>query len=146
VQKSIRIHQADSIAMSTAVLPSCSPSSYLQQRQEILSVCRTECKAQRGAGRRSTSGSAFQGVKLAADVSPVQFGLSTSRGGVARAEQVEAGTTTLTTELNVGGITEVDKDTFWPIVKSAGEKVVVLDMYTQWYVTWASSPNGHLKD
>ncbi|KAL2645060.1 hypothetical protein R1flu_012647 [Riccia fluitans] len=29
-------------------------------------------------------------------------------------------------------ITEVDKDTFWPIVKSAGEKLVVLDMYTQW--------------
>ncbi|KAJ3682328.1 hypothetical protein LUZ60_014901 [Juncus effusus] len=31
-----------------------------------------------------------------------------------------------------GKVTEVDKDTFWPIVESAGEKVVVLDMYTQW--------------
>lgn len=33
-----------------------------------------------------------------------------------------------------GGVTEVDKDTFWPFVKEAGEKnkVVVLDMYTQW--------------
>lgn len=32
----------------------------------------------------------------------------------------------------VGQVTEVNKDTFWPIVKAAGEKVVVLDMYTQW--------------
>uniref|UniRef100_A0A0D9WC89 Thioredoxin domain-containing protein n=1 Tax=Leersia perrieri TaxID=77586 RepID=A0A0D9WC89_9ORYZ len=31
-----------------------------------------------------------------------------------------------------GQVTEVNKDTFWPIVKSAGPKVVVLDMYTQW--------------
>lgn len=31
-----------------------------------------------------------------------------------------------------GGVTEVNKDTFWPIVKAAGEKAVVLDMYTQW--------------
>ncbi|KAG8380322.1 hypothetical protein BUALT_Bualt06G0003600 [Buddleja alternifolia] len=32
----------------------------------------------------------------------------------------------------VGKVTEVDKDTFWPIVKAAGDKAVVLDMYTQW--------------
>ncbi|KAJ4757573.1 Thioredoxin [Rhynchospora pubera] len=31
-----------------------------------------------------------------------------------------------------GQVTEVTKDTFWPIVKAAGDKVVVLDMYTQW--------------
>ncbi|XP_006645210.1 thioredoxin F, chloroplastic [Oryza brachyantha] len=31
-----------------------------------------------------------------------------------------------------GKVTEVNKDTFWPIVKAAGEKIVVLDMYTQW--------------
>jgi thioredoxin 1 len=31
-----------------------------------------------------------------------------------------------------GGVTEVEKDTFWPFVKDAAEKVVVLDMYTQW--------------
>ncbi|KAI5326845.1 hypothetical protein L3X38_035919 [Prunus dulcis] len=34
--------------------------------------------------------------------------------------------------VNVGQVTEVDKDTFWPIVKAAGDKTVVLDMYTQW--------------
>ncbi|CAI9090863.1 OLC1v1025732C1 [Oldenlandia corymbosa var. corymbosa] len=32
----------------------------------------------------------------------------------------------------VGQVTEVCKDTFWPIVKAAGDKTVVLDMYTQW--------------
>eukprot|EP00252_Welwitschia_mirabilis_P016099 TRINITY_DN355_c0_g1_i2.p1 TRINITY_DN355_c0_g1~~TRINITY_DN355_c0_g1_i2.p1 ORF type:complete len:107 (-),score=5.53 TRINITY_DN355_c0_g1_i2:353-673(-) len=32
----------------------------------------------------------------------------------------------------VGQVTEVDKDTFWPIVEAAGDKLVVLDMYTQW--------------
>ncbi|KAG6588261.1 Thioredoxin F2, chloroplastic [Cucurbita argyrosperma subsp. argyrosperma] len=32
----------------------------------------------------------------------------------------------------VGQVTEVNKDTFWPIVNAAGDKTVVLDMYTQW--------------
>ncbi|CBI17610.3 hypothetical protein VitviT2T_005421 [Vitis vinifera] len=37
-----------------------------------------------------------------------------------------------TAEAVVGQVTEVNKDTFWPIVKAAGDKAVVLDMYTQW--------------
>ncbi|KAF3452476.1 hypothetical protein FNV43_RR02909 [Rhamnella rubrinervis] len=32
----------------------------------------------------------------------------------------------------IGQVTEVNKDTFWPIVKAAADKTVVLDMYTQW--------------
>ncbi|XP_030472267.2 thioredoxin F1, chloroplastic-like [Syzygium oleosum] len=32
----------------------------------------------------------------------------------------------------IGQVTEVDKDSFWPVVRSAGAKTVVLDMYTQW--------------
>ncbi|XP_043706560.1 thioredoxin F-type, chloroplastic-like [Telopea speciosissima] len=32
----------------------------------------------------------------------------------------------------VGQVTEVNKDTFWPLVKAASDKVVVVDMYTQW--------------
>ena len=40
-----------------------------------------------------------------------------------------------TVNVSVGEVTEVDKDTFWPIVKAAGDKLVVLDMYTQWYVS-----------
>ncbi|XP_023872095.1 thioredoxin F-type, chloroplastic isoform X2 [Quercus suber] len=34
--------------------------------------------------------------------------------------------------VKVGQVTEVDKDTFWPLVKAADDKTVVLDMYTQW--------------
>uniref|UniRef100_A0A2P2KKF1 Thioredoxin F-typeic-like n=1 Tax=Rhizophora mucronata TaxID=61149 RepID=A0A2P2KKF1_RHIMU len=34
--------------------------------------------------------------------------------------------------VSVGQVTEVTKDTFWPIVQAAGDKTVVLDMYTQW--------------
>ncbi|XAR65802.1 Monodehydroascorbate reductase (NADH) [Bertholletia excelsa] len=34
--------------------------------------------------------------------------------------------------VRVGQVTEVNKDTFWPLVKAAGDKTVVLDMYTQW--------------
>ncbi|CAL1385337.1 unnamed protein product [Linum trigynum] len=36
------------------------------------------------------------------------------------------------TVATVGQVTEVTNDTFWPIVNSAGDKTVVLDMYTQW--------------
>ncbi|KAF8388532.1 hypothetical protein HHK36_027207 [Tetracentron sinense] len=32
----------------------------------------------------------------------------------------------------VGQVTEVSNDTFWPLVKAAEDKIVVLDMYTQW--------------
>ncbi|KAG6389165.1 hypothetical protein SASPL_150624 [Salvia splendens] len=32
----------------------------------------------------------------------------------------------------VGTVTAVTNDTFWPIVKAAGDKTVVVDMYTQW--------------
>ncbi|WOH07949.1 hypothetical protein DCAR_0727384 [Daucus carota subsp. sativus] len=37
-----------------------------------------------------------------------------------------------TVEAAVGVVTEVGKDTFWPLVKAAADKIVVLDMYTQW--------------
>ena len=42
-------------------------------------------------------------------------------------------TTSVGAEAVTGQVTEVSKDTFWPIVKAAGDKIVVLDMYTQWY-------------
>lgn len=41
-------------------------------------------------------------------------------------------TATTTTTPTLGKVTEVNKDTFWPIVEAAGDKPVVLDMYTQW--------------
>lgn len=41
----------------------------------------------------------------------------------------------LETVATVGQVTEVDKDTFWPIVNAAADKTIVLDMYTQWYAS-----------
>lgn len=61
-------------------------------------------------------------------VAPVKSGgLETATTG---ADEVEAPTAAVAV---TGQVTEVCKDTFWPIVKAAGEKPVVLDMYTQWY-------------
>ncbi|CAM6093154.1 unnamed protein product [Calypogeia fissa] len=95
-----------------------------------------ECRDQRGfRGRRLMgSGSSLQAVRLGGMKTGAPIWAFSKRGRVVRAEQLEVTTAAapLSTELNVGGVTEVDKDTFWPIVKSAGEKVVVLDMYTQW--------------
>ncbi|PKI66913.1 hypothetical protein CRG98_012676 [Punica granatum] len=34
--------------------------------------------------------------------------------------------------VSAGQVMEVNKDNFWPIVGAAGDKTVVLDMYTQW--------------
>ncbi|KAF7039326.1 hypothetical protein CFC21_049341 [Triticum aestivum] len=60
-------------------------------------------------------------------VAPVKSGgLETATTG---ADEVEAPTAAVAV---TGQVTEVCKDTFWPIVKAAGEKPVVLDMYTQW--------------
>ncbi|CAH9109617.1 unnamed protein product [Cuscuta europaea] len=46
----------------------------------------------------------------------------------ANSESTSASTSAL------GKVTEVNKDTFWPIVEAAGDKPVVVDMYTQWLV------------
>ncbi|KAG0620886.1 hypothetical protein M758_4G252400 [Ceratodon purpureus] len=50
---------------------------------------------------------------------------------VCRSAETASGSTSVEVA-TAGGVTEVDKDSFWPFVKDAGEKVVVLDMYTQW--------------
>ncbi|CAM8914603.1 unnamed protein product [Rhodiola kirilowii] len=55
-----------------------------------------------------------------------------SVGGVPRVRRRTVSGCTLKTEAVVGTVSEVDKDTFWPIVEAAGDKTVVLDMYTQW--------------
>ncbi|CAL4925215.1 unnamed protein product [Urochloa decumbens] len=52
--------------------------------------------------------------------------------GVTAVRSSSLETTSVGAEAVTGQVTEVNKDTFWPIVKAAGDKVVVLDMYTQW--------------
>ncbi|KAK4605726.1 hypothetical protein RGQ29_000144 [Quercus rubra] len=54
---------------------------------------------------------------------------SSSRRVVTR---VRSSLDTVGPTVKVGQVTEVDKDTFWPLVKAADDKTVVLDMYTQW--------------
>ncbi|XP_047327876.1 thioredoxin F-type, chloroplastic-like [Impatiens glandulifera] len=49
-----------------------------------------------------------------------------------RIVKVRSSTETSVPSVVVGQITEVNKDTFWPLVEAAGDKTVVLDMYTQW--------------
>ncbi|AQK42157.1 Thioredoxin F, chloroplastic [Zea mays] len=49
-----------------------------------------------------------------------------------RSSGIETSTVGLGCEAVTGQVTEVNKDTFWPIVEAAGDKVVVLDMYTEW--------------
>ncbi|XP_057515465.1 thioredoxin F-type, chloroplastic-like [Amaranthus tricolor] len=70
----------------------------------------------------------------------VEFGVdSKSKGVVVKRKevmrvQIRASLETMGAQVEtlVGKVTQVDKDTFWPIVKAAGDKPVVLDMYTQW--------------
>lgn len=33
---------------------------------------------------------------------------------------------------SVGGVVEVTQETFWPVLEAAGDKLVVIDLYTQW--------------
>ncbi|GAB2218474.1 hypothetical protein Droror1_Dr00001698 [Drosera rotundifolia] len=54
------------------------------------------------------------------------------RGGVRVRSSLEVESVGGGTEMLIGQVTEVDKDTFWPIVNGAGDKTIVLDMYTQW--------------
>lgn len=65
-------------------------------------------------------------------------GVTTSKRKRAWASTVKSSLDTVGPTVNVGQVTEVDKDTFWPIVKAAGDKTVVLDMYTQWYAPFLS--------
>ncbi|KAB1203422.1 Thioredoxin F2, chloroplastic [Morella rubra] len=58
------------------------------------------------------------------------FGKEKSRRAY-RSTVVRSSLDTVGPTVQVGQVTEVDKDNFWPLVKAAGDKTVVLDMYTQ---------------
>ncbi|PWA82419.1 Thioredoxin [Artemisia annua] len=61
----------------------------------------------------------------------LKVGLRNNNNVVRVRSSLEGGGSSVTTAV-IGVVTEVDKDTFWPIVEDAGDKTVVLDMYTQW--------------
>nr|GEV15715.1 thioredoxin F-type, chloroplastic-like [Tanacetum cinerariifolium] len=70
-----------------------------------------------------TTGSVFRSVKL---------GLRNVKVRSSSLEGFSSAGTEVVNKAVIGVVTEVDKDTFWPIVEDAADKTVVLDMYTQW--------------
>ncbi|MED6222703.1 hypothetical protein PIB30_066907 [Stylosanthes scabra] len=77
----------------------------------------------------SFSSSSSNKIKMAASLT-----LTTSKSNMrsTRLLSVRCSLETAGPTVTVGQVTEVNKDTFWPIVKAAADKTVVLDMYTQW--------------
>ncbi|KAI5076335.1 hypothetical protein GOP47_0008400 [Adiantum capillus-veneris] len=57
--------------------------------------------------------------------SPIKWRDGSLSTFVARAVEQAAST-------SVGGVVEVTQETFWPILEAAGDKLVVIDLYTQW--------------
>ncbi|WVZ96263.1 hypothetical protein U9M48_041921 [Paspalum notatum var. saurae] len=88
--------------------------------------------------RRGAAGGCFVGTAAAAAAAAYhqKRGLVTAasevRGAVVAPVRSSGVETTAAVEAVVGRVTEVTKDTFWPIVEAAGDKIVVLDMYTEW--------------
>nr|XP_043631430.1 thioredoxin F-type, chloroplastic-like [Erigeron canadensis] len=54
------------------------------------------------------------------------------RKGLSSSVKVRSSLETTSPTVVVGQVTEVNLDTFWPLVHAAGDKTVILDMYTQW--------------
>lgn len=82
---------------------------------------------------RPSLGSCFGNINIASVSLSTTRSLSLRRSG---SVSVRSSLETAGPTVTVGQVTEVNKDTFWPIVKAAGDKTVVLDMYTQWYVSY----------
>ncbi|KOM37009.1 hypothetical protein LR48_Vigan03g039000, partial [Vigna angularis] len=83
-----------------------------------------------GSSLRPSLGSCFGNLNIPS----VNLNLSTRTTSLSlrRSFSVRSSLETAGPTVTVGQVTEVNKDTFWPIVKAAGDKTVVLDMYTQW--------------
>ncbi|PSR92924.1 Thioredoxin F-type like [Actinidia chinensis var. chinensis] len=79
-------------------------------------------------------------ITVFSEVFPKGFGKRIEKIGVRSGERKQSPSVRVRSSLDtagsvvvtVGQVTEVNKDTFWPLVKAAGDKTVVLDMYTQW--------------
>ncbi|KAH9607703.1 hypothetical protein KSS87_010966 [Heliosperma pusillum] len=88
----------------------------------------TRCSTRVGFGWSSfnSKNSAWSSSKVVSDDQKVRVKCASL--------DVSVGVNTNETDNNkfVGKVTEVNKDTFWPIVNSNQDKTLVLDMYTQW--------------
>ncbi|XP_039158316.1 uncharacterized protein LOC104439124 [Eucalyptus grandis] len=103
---------------------SLSASSSLRSQNSV--PCLSSSGSSSSSSAISSSRWCWLGCK---NVSSLRAGGNVGRGGNGVVVKCSVDTTGVYT---VGKVTEVDKDTFWPIVNSAFDKTVVLDMYTQW--------------
>ncbi|KAK3416064.1 hypothetical protein EUGRSUZ_H01629 [Eucalyptus grandis] len=103
---------------------SLSASSSLRSQNSV--PCLSSSGSSSSSSAISSSRWCWLGCK---NVSLLRAGGNVGRGGNGVVVKCSVDTTGVYT---VGTVTDVDKDTFWPIVNSAPDKTVVLDMYTQW--------------
>ncbi|XP_059438510.1 thioredoxin F-type, chloroplastic isoform X2 [Corylus avellana] len=87
------------------------------------------CSAKHPIALSSSSSAPYS--KSTVSSSRRSLGEKRSRGAYG-ATVVRSSLDTVGPTVKVGQVTEVNKDTFWPLVKAAGDKAVVVDMYTQW--------------
>lgn len=110
----VQAYRAAPMAATTGSLVQSSSSNLLLSTKQSM-VCFTS--------DRSSMVSCNSKRRLSAKVRST---LDTSASASASASEAAAAA------VQTGQVTEVNKDTFWPIVNAAGDKIVVLDMYTQW--------------
>lgn len=88
---------------------------------------------QQGCGPQGiTNKQSAVAVCVAGDYYPQLMMMKRKERGLSTSFRVRSSLDATEVVAQVGQVTEVNKDTFWPIVKAAGDKTVVLDMYTQW--------------
>ncbi|KAE8681260.1 Thioredoxin F-type [Hibiscus syriacus] len=106
-------------AVSTPLTVRSSPSLSGAAAHSIVASCSVSSTWNSSSLLRSSS------LKTVTSISSSRTSKRKGAVGKVRSSLETAGAT-------VGQVTEVTKDTFWPIVKAAEDKTVVLDMYTQW--------------
>ncbi|KAH9734365.1 hypothetical protein WN944_003362 [Citrus x changshan-huyou] len=89
------------------------------------------------SGNHQITASAFSAGVSSSRTGSYSSSLVAKKANKKSNKQLNGGVFTVRSSLEIAGatvgeVTEVNKDTFWPIVKAAGDKTVVLDMYTQW--------------
>lgn len=89
------------------------------------------------SGNHQITASAFSAGVSSSRTGSYSSSLVAKKANKKSNKQLNGGVFTVRSSLEIAGatvgeVTEVNKDTFWPIVKAADDKTVVLDMYTQW--------------
>ncbi|KAG0516950.1 hypothetical protein BDA96_09G045700 [Sorghum bicolor] len=107
---------SSSHGLASSPAPTCRPAVFLAVGSSSSWAAGAQQKRSLLLATTTTTASETRGAGVLAPVRSSGIETSTSVGA----------------EAVTGQVTEVNKDTFWPIVEAAGDKVVVLDMYTEW--------------